>query len=165
MNNPYVQRVYQKLAHCRVLLSQVAQLGDSIPERQHSDALLQAGLLHLLIAYRFYLRELAHQYRLPHPDQITTLEALLKPSQLAAQVVPELEELARLELSGEWLALILDAEQEVLNPSMEAPVVQQSSLIAVSRVTSVPLTEVSLDQWLQAFCELVERQRIASAEF
>jgi hypothetical protein len=163
MHNPYIQRVYQKLAHCRILLAQAQLSSDSITGKQQQEALLQGGAVHLAVAYRFYLRELAQGYSLPHPEGITDLGALLNHAQAAGQLWPEAEELTRLEAEG-WLADLLRAEADVLLPSLEAAP-KTVNIIAASTLIAEPLTPQLLSEWLTHFADLVERQRMSGEEY
>jgi len=165
MNNPYVQRVYQKLAHVRALLGLAETCSSAIPERQRAEALLEGGLLHLAIAYRFYLRELAHRYSLPGPDMIVGLEGLRQLLQRADRSAPEVVELENLEAGDGWLACMHEAELEALNPSVSESAVQQVGLIAVSSTTAQVLTSEVVGLWCQNFSKLSERQRASGSEF
>jgi len=165
MNNPYVQRVYQKLAHARALLGLVQVCGQAIPERQRSEALIQGALLHVGIAYRLYLRELAHRYGLPKPDVIIELEGLRQSLLQGGNVAPEVIEMERLEGVEAWAASMLAAEQGALNPSVAEVSVQRAGLIAVSSVVPSVLTAELVSHWCQCLSELSERQRSSGAEF
>lgn len=165
MNNPYVQRVYQKLAHAKSVLSLAAECGTAIPERQQAEALLQAAVLHLSVAYRFFLRELAYRYNLARVDVIVELEGLRQVLLQAGKVVPEVTELEALESDDVWLACLLAAEREALNPSVAEPNVQQVGLIAVSRTPVSVLSVELVGQWCQRLSALSERHRESGAEF
>lgn len=164
MNNPYIQRVYQKLAHSRGLLSIANDCSSTIPERQKAEALVQGALIHLAIAYRFYLRELASRYGMSSPDAIVGLEGLRQSLFQAGKCAPEVDELEGLESPDGWLGGLLAAELEVLDPPVTDLAIA-AGLIAVSSSAAQPLSCDVVVQWCQNLSDLSERQRASGEEF
>jgi len=164
MNNPYIQRVYQKLAHARALLVLAKACNSTIPGRQQAEALVQGALLHLAVAYRFYLRELASRYGMARPDAIVELEGLRQSLRQTDKSAPEVVELEHLEATDAWLGAVLSAELEALNPSVVESTVQQAGLIAVSSRVVQPLSYDAVALWCQSLSELSERQRASGEE-
>lgn len=156
MNNPYTQRVYQKLSHTRQMLD-LLNAGESLSQRQQNEALLQAGVLHLSLAFRCYLRELAAHYQHPRPDTVMGLKGVTSEDFMQ----PEVAELQRLHDEGQWLAELLLVVDEVENPGSNDNTrgVQQHNLIAVSRTVVPNLDEAWLRGVVSAFEDCVERQR------
>ncbi len=150
MSNPYLSRVQQKLAHCRLTL-ELHSTGASIQQQQ---ALIEAALLHLAVALRLYVREVGHYRDLPMPDRLYSVDDLL--TETAGGVA--VDELA----AREFVASIEAAEKSVLNPAVGGV-----KMIAAS-INSVTVTDLDLAQvkhWLQDFETLAERQRQSFLEY
>jgi len=150
MSNPYLSRVQQKLAHCRLTL----ELYSTDAPIQQQKALIEAALLHLAVALRLYVREVGHYRDLPMPDRLYNVDDLL--TQTAGGVA--VDELAE----REFVASIEAAEKSVLNPAVGGV-----KMIAAS-INSVTVTDLDLAQvkhWLQDFETLAERQRQSFLEY
>jgi len=150
MSNPYLSRVQQKLAHCRLTL----ELYSTDAPIQQQKALIEAALVHLAVALRLYVREVGHYRDLPMPDRLYNVDDLL--TQTAGGVA--VDELAE----REFVASIEAAEKSVLNPAVGGV-----KMIAAS-INSVTVTDLDLAQvkhWLQDFETLAERQRQSFLEY
>ncbi len=170
MTNPYQARVQQKRAHCRMMLRWVEQ--HSEVARQEREALLQGALIHLAVACRLYLREIANRLALKQVDAIFSVPELLQALPAGESIHESVSELQ----SQIWLSEIFAAERKLLNPlppiDTPASVVssQASGLIAVD---SGPLTNREpeglelrdLHRWFTEFEDLVERHRQVYQEF
>lgn len=150
MSNPYLSRVQQKLAHCRLTL----ELCRSDTPAQQQQALVEAALLHLAVALRLYVRELGHYRDLPMPERLYGVDDLL--AQTAGGVA--VDELAE----RDFVASIEAAEKRVLNPQVAGV-----KMIAASSksVTVTDLAPAQVKCWLEAFEELAERQRQSFLEY
>ena len=160
MSNPYQTRVQQKVAHCRLLMQALA---DNVAvEPQAYEALLQSAVVHLAVALRLYLREVAHQLSVKNPERIFQLDDLIEQTSEAAGV-EELQE-------QPWLPILVAAERKVLNPELAlgptTPLLS-SQRIAVNAAanSTTTLTADEVQSLLAAFIELVERQRLGFAEY
>ncbi|HEY3698763.1 MAG TPA: DUF6586 family protein [Spongiibacteraceae bacterium] len=124
-------------------------------------ALLEAVLFHLHIAYRSYLREL-----LDNINQSLSADT----AQQAAQQLrildinsPDIEELAKLEQSGDWPAQLQAAYHSAAATVAEiAPAA--TGTIAVADITA-QIDRVTSHAWLQQFHALVQRQRNHAQEW
>jgi len=150
MSNPYLSRVQQKLAHCRLTL----ELYSTDAPIQQQKALIEAALVHLAVALRLYVREVGHYRDLPMPDRLYNVDDLL--TQTAGGVA--VDELAE----REFVASIEAAEKSVLNPAVGGVKMIAASINSVT-VTDLDLAKVK--HWLQDFETLAERQRQSFLEY
>jgi hypothetical protein len=148
-------RVNQKL-YCARLVLDAASTGDDATK----TALLEAALFHLTTAYRCYLYEIIDDQLLAAPG--SAQDALRQREQLDLAGKPELNELAKLERSGDWLQQMLDA-YATISASTE-PDRRPSAGIALADITA----HVDIDScqhWLQQFQQLLQRQREHAREW
>lgn len=157
MSNPFQPKVQQKLSHCRMSL-QWLEASERVG-RQEEEALLQGALVHLAIACRLYLRELAYNLSVTTPERIFQVLDLVDAAPAGAGVE---------ELRGqEWIASLFAAEREILNPTVQGPSVSTGPhIIAADR--AVGTSEVTIErvkQFLNELSQLVERQRLSFEEY
>lgn len=128
-------------------------------QRQAREALVQGAALHLAVAARLYLKELAtylqhpEAARIDDPQQLDSLP-------IAAGVAAELR-------SQTWIRQLLDAERLLLNPGgaeMQNKLSLIASDIANAPRPGTPPTATELRQWLSAFHKLAESHRAAYEE-
>lgn len=167
--------VNQKLVYAGTLLGLATAINpSSTPERLKLQALVDSALLHLGLAYVFYLRELGENYRLKHLSSINRAEQLAVALAAANKSPSEAQELILLEQDSQsWLNAVL-AAYDSLQRSPEPEKVQKAfpvdGLISVVDVSdaveqSSPVSANHLAIWLSEFRALVVRQRDTSAEF
>ena len=153
-------RVQQKLSHSRFCLETLA--GQSGLDRQCREALIQAAVVHLSVAVRLYLRELAGVAGVVNVERIGSLEECQHQIQSIGQVSMAVEELAR----QEWLESLLRAEQGVLNPRLTEDSSLNSGLIPVGvPVIDVPPDAEMATRWQTLLDELIDRQRQSQVEY
>lgn len=142
-------RVNEKLYFARLMLDQ-AQASDGAAR----EALLQAAVFHLAVAYRCYLREISGRTPVENaPDARAALTFT------ADQAIPELAELAALEQAGAWPARLLAAHAEICQPSpVSAAVALQDHAIALADVTD-RLAIDTCRAWLESFQSVLSAQR------
>ena len=150
MANPYQAKVQQKLVHCRLLLDLLDEQGI---ERQLREALLQGATLHLAIAARLYLRELATYLQYPNAESIADSQQL-KNIPLGAGVASELE-------SERWLGELFSVEQCLLDPDMRVKRATRGVIASDSAPAGADIIEspTRIKEWWRALNRLAERQR------
>ena len=155
MSNPYQASVQQKLAHGRLMLDLLQRNG---LERQAREALLQGAVLHLAIAYRQFLRELASYFQYSNPEQIHDLGQLESVS-LAAGVVSELRALG-------WLSDLIAADSQLLAPLPPAKGVEKALIASDLRRENGnnTLSPSQVQAWCNSLTGLIDRQRAAFEE-
>ncbi|MGH1373745.1 MAG: hypothetical protein ACRBBW_17015 [Cellvibrionaceae bacterium] len=149
MSNPYLPRVQQKLAHCRMTL----ELCQNATESQSLQAMVEAALVHLAVGLRLYIRELAHYRGVPLPERLYRLEDLCAATD-GGICVDELAE-------KEFVAAIESAEKNVLSPAVGSAVLIGSA----GNIQASDLDRKLLQSWLSSMQELVERQRQSFLEY
>src|SRR5690625_7154744 len=94
MGSASLGMVNQKLAYTRALLTQLRVLPEAnAGQRLARQAVLDAGIFHLVCAYNHYLPELAEHYAATQVEQITTENALQQPLLAQAKSPAELHAL------------------------------------------------------------------------
>jgi hypothetical protein len=163
MINPYQQRVHQKMAHSRILMSLVADCDDTIPGKQKMEALLQSVIIHLNCAYHVYLKEIAFDCGIQAIEGINSIEKIREQLDLQEKSNASVTELLNLKSSG-WLGSFHGAVEQILYPSAYAQ--YESSLIAVAGSdSSVVINLQAVTDFLQKFNNIFERQRHSNVEY
>lgn len=170
MGSASLGMVNQKLAYTRALLTQLRVLPEAnAGQRLARQAVLDAGIFHLVCAYNHYLRELAEHYAVTQIEQITT-ENDLEQALLAQGKSPaELHELQELRRQPEsWLTQLhasYDACWRLPNqkPVQSATRIQALDLEAAS--APVAMTEKRLQGMCEAAEELITRHRESVTEW
>lgn len=158
MSNPWQSQVNQKLYFVQLLLTDARTKSGA-----GAQAMFEGAVLHLITAYRFYLREIAHQQR----HALDAVDARNARRQLAEQgiVCQELELLAQLEVAGDWPARLLRASREITGE--EVLVKQGRSVpdpLAVTDITEMADID-TCQSWLEQFQQLVATQRDSAQEW
>lgn len=149
MSNPYLSRVQQKMTHSSMALEACRHSSAT----QLREANLQAAVLHLAIACRLYLREVAHSLQVPMPERIYTPQDLVDMSGGGIGT----EEL----VSRSFIASLFATEQSLLNPSVGAP-----QVIAGAGSAGMESLELEgIESWQTELVELIERQRQSFLEY
>ncbi|ACE82990.1 DUF6586 family protein [Cellvibrio japonicus] len=178
MANKHLSLVNQKIAYAGTLIAMAAAL-DSLQSSQRIQqrALEDGALMHLGLAYTFYLRELGENYHLKNVALIQDVVNLVDVLSQAGKSPAEAEELLHLGSdSGSWLAQMLRAVRDLSSsPAPEKPqkaFPQGDNLIAVVDIASSErdsvdssVSGVLLESWVKEFRQLVLRQRETSAEY
>ena len=159
--NPYLSVVNQRLYFCRLLLEQSESVGDNFTPMLE-QALRQSALYQLESAYHFYLGEVASTYRCRQPEQIHSVTELIAALELMGKHPSEAREIANLEQQpGSWLFQLMSAHRQMRAIQQEQ--VSEQSPIAVVQISPESevqeLTSDLLNNWRDAFNELVERHR------
>jgi hypothetical protein len=168
--------VNQKLVHAGTLLAMASASGapSSTAERLKSRALIDSAVLHLGLAYIFYLRELGENYRIKGLAQINNAAQLAAALESANKSPSEARELMSLEQDQHtWLHQMLAAHAllqrspEPEKPQKAFPSGQFIQLVEVTDTPEgpVPLESARVSGWLAEFRTLIIRQRDTSAEF
>lgn len=109
MHNPERPQVNQRLYYVTLHLQSMQRLLDEqqVPRRVVEQAMGESVLLHLVMVYRCYLRELAVAYGIDgsRPETAMQLQQALN---AADKHSAECEELMALEADGGWLCSMLD---------------------------------------------------------
>lgn len=153
-------RVNQKLHFARLALDCAAQQDDDIARQ----ALTEAALFHLMTAYRSYLREIL---AVGHHDFPADTAQQAQRQLPADNAFPELDELVKLERDDEWPARLIAAYTTIAAPVTPRPPKRSphdTSVIAFADVTGV-LDATDCRAWLQAFQQLLQRQREQAQEY
>lgn len=168
--------VNQKLAHTGTLLGLASEVGSqtSAAGRLKIRALIDSAILHMGLAYVFYLRELGETYRIKNLTQINQASQLATALANANKSPSEAQELVGLEQDAQsWLYQLL-AAYTAMQRSPEPEKVQKAfpveGLISIVDVSDAPEPLPAPDagqveNWLAEFRALVLRQRDTSAEF
>ena len=176
MATSHLVLVNQKLVHAGTLLGLVSEIGSPIPTagRLKIRALVDSAILHMGLAYIFYLRELGETYR------IKNLNGINQASQLAAALAnankspSEAQELTGLEQDAQSWLYQLQAAYTAMQRSPEPEKIQKAfpvegliSVVDVSDTSELlpPPDAGQVANWLSEFRALVLRQRDTSAEF
>jgi hypothetical protein len=172
----HLSLVNQKLVYANTLIAMATAHGEpaSTTQRLELQALIDSAVLHLALAYGFYLRELGENYRikgLVHINQAKQLAAALADANKSPSEAQELVDLEQEPQS--WLSLMLAANTalhrspEPLKPQKAFP---SDGLISTLDVSDTPDSLPAVDPavlavWLVEFRTLVLRQRETSAEY
>lgn len=168
--------VNQKFVHAGTLLGLASTLKSptSTSQRLQLRALLDSTILHLGLAYVFYLRELGENYRIKNLDQIDLTSQLVSALAGANKSPSEAQELISLEQDVQsWLHHMLSAHA-ALRRSPEPEKVKKAfpvdGLISIVDISdsAEPVSAAGVGEitaWLTEFRALVLRQRDTSAEF
>ena len=135
------RRVDQKLHLAKLALASINANGAA------ETALAEAALFHLYIAYRAYLRETLEHFKLT----VTVDSALQAVELLRAQDLhsADIDELAKLEQSGEWPAQMCAAYASAMSAEI-TPEPAASAAIVLRDVTA-QLDGSVCAEWLQQF--------------
>lgn len=171
MVNPYAQRVQQKLAHVRLMLELWAACGDSLPDRQKQEALLDSAVMHLGVAMTVYFKEIAQNHGVAATPRVHSLDQL--EYELSAKGV---KDAALVELSASaqhgWLGDLQALVKQTQYPVVSAPLgmTMQGGAIAVAggginHSAPVRVDEGLVRRLLGEFEQMVDRQRHANLEY
>jgi hypothetical protein len=162
--------VNQKLAYARAVLAQVERLpDDSASERMHRQALLDAGVFHLVCAYSHYLRELGENYALTHVASIHNENDLQQALMAQGKNPVELRELQELRRQPDsWLTQLYGSYNVCWQlpgkpATLEAARIQAIDLEAAA--PAAPITIERLQAAYKALNELIFRQRESTTEW
>ncbi len=174
MSNIYISRTNQKLYFSQLHLDRLKSALDSSDWSKHVliESYNESILFHLACGYRSFLREIAEVYRL-EGSKIETVEQLADGLAEQGLEAPEVKELMCLEEGDGWLVQLLRAydacwQAEGRDQAISTP---HSSLSEIHVVQVNPdHTEedqviAQLEQWLNAFRELVGRHRESMVEW
>ena len=159
------RRVDQKLLCAESVLA--AAGGDAAAR----TALVEAATFHLHVAYRAYLRELLDQVLMnTGADTAVQAAAVLLAQHLCSA---DIDELAKMERSGEWPAQLLAAYAAVAGTEMASATVANTGTVGNSAVnTGIVLRDITAQVdadlcagWLRQFRSLVLRQREHAREW
>jgi hypothetical protein len=168
--------VNQKLAYAKALLAQLVSL-DSAQRGSKllAQALTEGAMFHLVLAYRFYLRELAESMRLKNLTDLESVNQLSERMAAQDRYSSEVEELLGLANdSGSWLARLLGAYERLSKsptPIVEPKAFVQSELgIPLIDITAeLPAAELMdlarMQELASLFTALIQRQRETTAEY
>lgn len=168
--------VNQKLAYAKVILADMASSAENaVTHKLHQQALAEGVLHHLAMAFHFYLREIADQYRIKNTAAINSLDDLLKALDLQGLSPSEVTELAALrDEKGSWLNS-LQIQKNALFKSPEKQKEKKAFVTeaAVELVSAVEINEVEpsvlslelLSSLTSDFSELIKRHRNTYAEY
>lgn len=170
--------VNQKLAFAKSLLDLVnqspMQAGTSA-HRLQQEALLSSVLLQLVVAFHFYLREVADRVHLKNSGAIESLQDLKLACEQYDRSALEVDELLNLsQAPGGWLAeitrykILLFSSPQKQKEKKSFGTENQIAFIDLTGIEeerAVALTAAMLEQWLAEFRQLVLRHRDTGAEF
>ena len=174
----YLSAVNQKLLFARQL---IALLDSGKSSRQGAfkdshqvEAIAQSVAVQLYQAWHFHLRDIASNYKLASPDDVTSAEILVEMLAAEDKCPAEATEMQALVADSEsWVAELFNAQAQVY----ELPVIRKAEMdvdrlpmIAVDATNAegAKLVEWTLERaqlWLTQLQELVERQRDMMVEF
>lgn len=177
MSISHLSLVNQKLAYASsvITLLNTDDLAPKVGGRLRQAALVDAVVFHLVMALRFYFRELAEHHHIKNLSTIDSVQDLVAVLQQADKVSSESSELLALsQTSGTWLNQ-LTCYYDELCKSPEKPKEKKAfgyenriELVELHEVDESPalqLTTGLLITWLDSFRALAVRQRETSAEF
>ncbi len=167
MANPFSQRVNRQL----VLAGQHLQIppeGTSASARLRHTGLLESALFHLYRAYLEMLRELAANYQVPQPGQISELSQLQSALAAAGKTPGEVAELVELRRNG-FLAELIDCWQHFFaappEPGKEQPQSRPEGMISLRSLSNRDLDQARLEDWLRRLEEISDRHRNVMVEY
>lgn len=147
--------VNHKLYCARLVLDQAGQVTEPAPAH---EALVEAAVWHLAVAYRGHLADIAASYR----QQASASNAVEMARALSAQQLqfPEVDELAALERRGEWPARLLQAiaRLEQTKPGVESAPAETGGGLWLATIEATP-TVADCRSWHQALERLVAAHR------
>ena len=169
--------VNQKLAYATILLADMESEGSIGAYKLRQSALAEATVHHLSIAFHFYLREIADQYRVKSTsaiDSITDLANMLDSKGFNPSEVTELTRLK--EEAGSWLNLLLAQKRLLFQsperqkekkafPANKEAMLELVNAIEISEPEPLLLSHQLLSEWLACFREMLERHRDTYAEY
>ena len=174
----YLSAVNQKLLFAKQLIA-LLDSGKSSSQGAFQDShqvgvVAQSVAVQLYQAWHFHLRDIASNYKLASPDNVTSAEVLVEMLAAEGKCPAEATEMQALVADTEsWVAELLNAQTQVY----ELPVIRKAEMdvdrlpmIAVDATNAegAKLVEWSLERaqlWLTQLQELVERQRDMMVEF
>lgn len=169
----HMSLVNQKFAYAKATLGLLTTTGDM--GRLPQQALIDACVFHLVSAYRFYLRELAENYRVKNLASIDNIQQLINALAAIDKTPSEATELVTLEAAaGSWLAQLLvyfDSLQQSPAVVKEPKAFASDLLIPVVNISDTPSapsaapTAEGLREAMDNFRQLIQRQRETSAEY
>lgn len=149
--------------HALFQAQQCLNIADSVQLSQSEfSTLAEASVLFMGTAYYCYLTGIGvrHSISINKNDCAEDLQSRLRERDV---VVPELEELISLELTGgSWLSSLLLAHaglHAVENDAMQGYIHNDNPVIASSNDQPLPLQSANCLAWLEAFNSLLERHR------
>ncbi|MEH6626241.1 MAG: DUF6586 family protein [Motiliproteus sp.] len=174
MSSVYISRTNQKLHFCQLHLDRLKSALDGSNWSKHVliESYNESILFHLACAHRSFMREIAEVYRID-ASTIVSIEQLANALAKQGLEAPEVKELTRLEEDDSWLAKMLKAYHACWQAEErdQAENSQHSSLSEIHVVQVNPdhadENEViaQLEQWLNAFRELISRHRESMVEW
>ena len=168
--NAFIPVVNQRRVYAELLL---AQARDCTP-RHLQRALLESTVFQLECAYRLYLGEIAATYRSRQPEAIHTLLELVADLQGQGKTPAETEELSELcRRPDSWLSQLqacaasFASLPETLHrpPAVDAAANRIPALSSVERFDWSTLDTATVERWLSAFNELLNRHRETMVEW
>ena len=165
MTNAQRPIVNQRLYFCRLHLG---YLCEQLDKQQTARAVLEQSLgesivLHLMLAYRAYLQEIAAAYTIP-VTEFATSQALITALSDHQQQSAEAMELSALERDG-WLCDLFARYQTLGAPASRSRS-QSGSGIAVTQIEQSDTLDASLcEYYFQSLSELIDSQRARLEEW
>ncbi len=162
------QRLYFARLHCDWIAQE--QKRQQLPKRVIEQSLGESVVMHLMLAYRAYLSELAEAYS--HPQQAYTSAVELMAS-LADKAVEsgEVSELACLERDGEgknWLNSLFTLYQQSTDDPQRLPSVTTKAVNTIAVAVGHQQNELNLDTCVHLYdclSAVVENQRLCLEEW
>ncbi|MFA7553614.1 MAG: DUF6586 family protein [Spongiibacteraceae bacterium] len=167
MNNDQRPVVNQRLYFCRLHLQWLSeQLQQQIlPQGLLNQCLGESVLLHLVMAYRAYLVEIAAAYSIDTAP-ITDVQALIAKLEANGKESAEAKELLQLTLPGQWLSDLLEKYQAIGPVSVAINKPGLGQFIAVREIDSSPsINWDCLQSWLEQLNQVIANQRARLEEW
>lgn len=174
----YLSAVNQKLLFAKQLIA-LADPANMSGQGAYSDshqaeAIAQSVAVQLYQAWHFHLRDVASNYKLPSPDDVTSADLLVEMLASEGKCPGEATEMQALAADSQsWVAELLNAQAQVY----QLPVIRKAEMdvdrlpiIAVDATNAegAKLVDWTLERaqlWLTQLQELVDRQRDMMVEF
>lgn len=170
----YITRTNQKLYFARLHLDQLKAAEASSGWSKHAliESYNESVLFHLTSAYQSFLCEIAEVYRVA-PEKIDGMASLVELLDAQGLEAPEVKELQQLRESDSWLAMLLAAYKAcwIAEDRQRAEQGGHQSLSEIHVVQVNPdhaedkEVIAQLDEWLDAFRNLIDRQRESMKEW
>jgi hypothetical protein len=174
----YLSAVNQKLLFAKQLIALLDSAKSSrqgaFKDSHQVEAIAQSVAVQLYQAWHFHLRDIASNYKLASPDDVTSAEILVEMLAAEDKCPAEATEMQALVADSEsWVAELFNAQAQVY----ELPVIRKAEMdvdrlpmIAVDATNAegAKLVDWTLERaqlWLTQLQELVDRQRDMMVEF
>lgn len=148
------------------------ELGEGETTHRHrQQALLQSAVCQLVLAYKFYLCEIAANYQCPDPDAVADVYSLRDVCGALDKHPAEVEELRTLyETPGSWLQRLSSCHRAMYRAEVKssalAEVNEHQIPVAATHGEDWSFVAVAdVSQWIAAFNELIDRQREVMVEY